>query len=162
MSKYRDGLSISTKLAFLYLIMSGLPTAYQFPTTSLKSLVGQESLRLIFGILSLITVLTKPCHLTLCWATELIHSTPWQPPSRQTHLVTSLKHTPYLCLFTNKNYARTSHRSNACYMSNLQHSTRTDGQSETWSSTLHNSVQIVPSLSDTHLLSWPVLFSDAL
>jgi len=42
--------------------------------------------------LRLITVLIKTCQLTLFWAT-LIQSTPWQPLSRKTHLVTTLKRT---------------------------------------------------------------------
>jgi len=39
--------------------------------------------------------------------------------------------------------------------------TSTNGQSETWSWSLHNSVQPVPSLSATHLMISTILLSDA-
>jgi hypothetical protein len=45
-------------------------------------------------LLRFIGVLIKTCQLTLFWAT-LIQATPWQPLSRKTHLVPTLKRTPW-------------------------------------------------------------------
>jgi hypothetical protein len=74
MSKYKDGLSISTKLAHLYLIVRD---AYYLaiPYVSLGKLRWSRNSLPFMELLRFIGVLIKTCQLTLFWAT-LIQATP--------------------------------------------------------------------------------------